>query len=59
MFAKRGDIQGLRLPLQLSLAVSPCVLFLNTQLHTQNVNRVAILEVSTIHPWYSHLNFGC
>jgi hypothetical protein len=44
-FTKRYGIHGLRLPLQLALAVSPCTLFLDTCLHKRALDRFALLRV--------------
>jgi hypothetical protein len=47
-FASRTGTHGLRLPLQLALAVSPCMLFVQTMLHKQEVSRLSLIQAS---PW--------
>ena len=42
----RTGTHGLRFPLHLALAVSPCVLLLQTMLHKQEVGRLHLLEAS-------------
>jgi len=44
--SSRAGTLGLQFPLHLALAVSPCVLFLQTMLHKQQVGRVHLIKVS-------------
>jgi hypothetical protein len=46
----RAGVLGLQFPLHLALAVSPCVLFLQTMLHKQQIGRVHLIEVSHSFP---------
>jgi hypothetical protein len=48
-FAARQGVQGLRLPLQMCLAVSPCILFFDTLIHKRTVDRFVLLHVSGLY----------
>lgn len=44
--SSRAGVHGLQFPLHLALAVSPCVLFLQTMLHKLEVGRLHLIEAS-------------